>query len=214
MGGEIVKGPGTVIYQQEPSKRPITMETDAWLPAMQAVLVASAWALVAGLVVLALIVVVGCPWWAMPLVMLGLFAVIFATQLTATIRERRDLLWKREELERRDLDGDGMVGKPERTTLTVELVTRHQGGLQWQIIDFGVAPEKATALAKGIIAGQSFSEGAWTGNGALFSKAEFRALRGELLERGLLEWRNGSAPAQGVVLTAPGRAVFEKLTRM
>lgn len=207
-----VKGQ-TVIYQQEPSKRPITMETDAWLPAMQGVLVGGAWALVVGLVTTAGVVWIGMPWWLVPFAVVGVFAVVFATQLTATIRERRELLWKREEREGRDLDGDE-VGKPERQTLTVELVTRHQGGQRIQVIDLGIEPEKAAALAKGLMAGQSFSESGWTGSGGMFSKSEFRTLRGELLERGLLEWRNAAAPAQGVVLTAPGRAVFRQLAQM
>jgi len=212
MGGDI-QGK-TVIYQQEPSKRPITMETDAWLPAMQGVLVGGAWALVVGLVTLAGVVWWVVPWWVPLFAMVGVFAVVFATELTATIRERRELLWKREEREGRDLDGDGAVGQPERQTLTVELVTRHAGGQRIQVIDLGIEAEKATALAKGIIAGRSFSEVEWTGSGGSFSKKEFRTLRGELLERGLLEWRNGAAPAQGVVLTAPGRAVFGRLAEM
>ena len=204
----------TVIYQQEPSKRPITMETDAWLPAMQGLLVGGAWALVVGLVSTAGAVWAGVPWWVVPFAMVGVFALVFATELTATIRERRELLWKREEREGRDLDGDGEVGRPERQTLTVELVTRHQGGQRIQVIDLGIEPERATALAKGIIAGQSFSESAWTGSGGVFSKSEFRALRGEMLERGLIEWRNAAAPAQGVVLTGPGRAVIKRLAEM
>ena len=205
----------TVIYQQEPSKRTISMETDAWLPAAQGLLVGGAWALVVGLGTLAGVVWAGVPWWLPLFAMVGVFAVVFAVQLTATIRERRELLWKREEREGRDLDGDGEVGKPERQTLTVELVTRHAGGQRIQVIDLGIEPEKATALAKGLMVGlQSFSEGSWTGSGGMFSKREFRELRGELLERGLLEWRNAAAPAQGVVLTAPGRAVFRQLAQM
>jgi len=200
----------TVIYQQEPSKRPITMETDAWLPAMQGVLVGGAWALVVGLVTLAGVITIKGPWWVVPFAMVGVFAGVFAMQLTSTIRERRELLWKREEFE----DGDGSVGRPERQTLTVELVTRHLGGQRIQVVDLGIEPTQAAALAKGLMAGQSFSESAWTGAGAVFSKKEFRALRGELLERGLVEWRNAAAPAQGVVLTRPGRAVMKRLAEM
>ena len=32
------------------------------------------------------------------------------------MQERRDLLWKREQLERRDIDGDGVIGAPQTST--------------------------------------------------------------------------------------------------
>lgn len=80
-----------------------------------------------------------------------------------------------------------------------------------QFLDFPGNADQLGALASGVLAGRSFSEGEWTGAGGLYSRSEFRDLRGQLLARGLLEWRNDNAPAQGVILTTPGRAVFRRL---
>lgn len=199
-----------VVYQQEPAKRAITMESDAWLPAMQAVLIAGGWSIAAGFIVGIVVYLAHWAWWLVPAALLPTFALMFAYQVTSIIRERRELLWKREELEGRDLNGDGTVGEPE--TLTVELVQRHPSGSgRIQFIEFGVDAKRARFFAEGLLHGRSFSESEWTGNGRPFSRKEFRELRSELLERGLLEWRNPRAPAQGVELTAPGRHVMAKL---
>jgi len=199
-----------VVYQ-EPAKRKVTLESDAWLPAMQALLIASGWAIVAALAVGILAYFAHWPWWVIPAVLLATFAVTFASHVTSIIQERRELLWKLETQEGRDLDGDGVVGKPE--PFTVELVTKHAGGQRMQFIEFGVEEERARMLAKGLVAGRPFSESEWTGGGRPFSRREFRELRTELLERGLLEWRNPRAPAQGVELTAPGRHVMQRLAQ-
>lgn len=66
-------------------------------------------------------------------------------------------------------------------------------------------------LACGLLAGRTFSEAEWTGAGQPYSRGEFRKLRGELLERGLIIWRNPRAPAQGVELTLAGRHVFARI---
>jgi len=66
-------------------------------------------------------------------------------------------------------------------------------------------------LARGLSAGKPFTLGAWTGAGRSFSRSEFEQLRHELISRGLVVWRNPGSPAQGVTLTAAGRAVMRYL---
>lgn len=208
---ERAEAPSMVLYKQEPAKRPSNMETDAWIPAVQAAIVAAAWAVVAGLMLGGGLALTGGPWWVGVPIAFVVLAVLFALQVTGSIQERQRLLWKLEERTQQDGNGDGTVGQPAR--FQVELWRRNeQGQVQgMQLVDFGVEEERARALAKGVLAGRALSEAEWTGNGRPFSRRELRGIRSELLERGLLEWRNVRAPAQGVQLTAAGRAVFERL---
>jgi len=201
------------MYRQEPAKRTSSLESDVWIPLLQALIISAAWMLLVGLALGLVIYWTSLPWWLVPLTTTGVGVVIFALQVTGFIRERRELLWKREETESRDLDGDNVIGKPEPVTLTVEVATKTNRGRQIQIVNLGIPPEKAVALARGTLNGRSFSEADWTGRGKPFSRREFKALRSTLVERGLVAWRNPSAPAQGVELTRVGRAVFERLAQ-
>lgn len=79
---------------------------------------------------------------------------------------------------------------------------------QMQFLDLPGNAEQLCSLASGVLAGRTLAEDEWTGAGRPYSKSEFRELRGELLERGLLCWRNERAPSQGVELTRVGAAVF------
>lgn len=77
-----------------------------------------------------------------------------------------------------------------------------------QIADLPVSVDQLAQLAVGLLAGQTFAEGVWTGAGRPFSKSEFIALRSEFIKRGWACWKNDRAPAQGVSLTRPGAAVM------
>jgi hypothetical protein len=79
------------------------------------------------------------------------------------------------------------------------------------LLDLPGGPDALAELAHGLLAGRTFSEADWTGQGRPFTRATFRDLRGQLLERGLLCWRRPGSPAQGVVLTTVGRHVFARL---
>lgn len=96
--------------------------------------------------------------------------------------------------------------QPVRETVAVEVSRPDEGRMQF--LDFPGGVDELCQLASGVLAGRTFSEVEWTGAGRPYSRAEFRELRGQLLERGLLTWRNERAPSQGVELTAVGRAVF------
>ena len=91
-------------------------------------------------------------------------------------------------------------------TVRVEVV--HPNGEDW--IDLP-SPEKLPQLAEGLVNGRTFSQAVWTGGAGIFTRSEFEALRSALLARGLAVYRNPQAPAQGIVLTAAGRAVMRKL---
>lgn len=77
-----------------------------------------------------------------------------------------------------------------------------------QIADLPVSHDQLVTLAVGLLSGAPFSETSWTGAGKPFSRGEFAAVRSEFLRRNWAQWRNDRAPAQGVVLSAPGKAVL------
>ncbi len=82
------------------------------------------------------------------------------------------------------------------------------------LIDLPATPEQLVTLAQSVLSGGSLSEASWTGSGAPFTRAEFAALRNELIRRGLATWNNPHTPARGFALTAPGRAVMRRFASM
>ena len=77
-------------------------------------------------------------------------------------------------------------------------------------IDLPVSDTQLSRLAAGVLDGAPLAESQWCGRGRPFSRGQFAQLRQELLTRGLAVWRNDAAPAQGVELTAAGRAVLKQ----
>lgn len=103
-----------------------------------------------------------------------------------------------------DLNNDGTIGTPEPRHLKVEL--KHDKN-HIQFIDLPYA-ERLPDFFRSLENGAPLSESAWCGAGALFSKREFFQLRDALLKNGVIAWRNPDAPAQGLELTNPGKAVM------
>lgn len=103
-------------------------------------------------------------------------------------------------------------GQPTRQRVSLELHEPTTG--RWAFADLPGTPEALQEMARGLLLGRPFSEAEWTGSARPYSRAEFRELRSALLERGILAWRNPQAPPQGVTMTRPGRAVFERLSEM
>ena len=103
-----------------------------------------------------------------------------------------------------DLDNNKIVGEPKQIHVTVT-----DEKTQTQTIARLPATERQMQqLARGLLAGDSFSVRNWTGSGKPFSINEFSALREELITRGLLAEANSKDPRQGFVLNAAGRAVM------
>jgi len=110
-----------------------------------------------------------------------------------------------------DLNRNGVIGYP-REPLRIELI--EDTGRKVTFIDLPGTDEQLAELANGLLQGAPFSEGQWTGAGRPFSRAEFLALRDEMLDRGLITWNNINAHAQGMQLTRPGSAVMRQLLLM
>lgn len=109
----------------------------------------------------------------------------------------------------RDFNGDGIIGRP---SIHIELARDVDGsGRQIQFLDFPVGVDKMAALARALLAGLTFSEANFTGSSGIFSRSEFRTIRGELLKRGLLVQSNPKSRFQGFELNAAGRAVLRRL---
>lgn len=137
----------------------------------------------------------------------GLASCLFAFYSWLSYRGRWS--WRLERLLQVDLDQDGFIGQPPQAEhVRVELI-QDQGRNQ-QFIDLP-SPDKLPQLAAGLLEGRTFSQSVWTGGGQLFTRGEFETLRAELLRRGLASWKNPDAPAQGIILTAAGRAIFKRL---
>lgn len=153
-------------------------------------------------------------WFELPFWAIGATAAALATA-GGWLSYRNRWQWLLERITGADLNADGYIGQPQpqqpqlpAPSIRVELA--QNDGHQVDFIDLPY-PEKLPALAAGLQQGRTFSLSTWTGSGALFSRAEFEELRGELIRRGLAEWNNPAAPAQGVKLTAAGRAIFRRL---
>jgi hypothetical protein len=101
------------------------------------------------------------------------------------------------------------VLKPKETTVRLELAS--DNGRRLQFADLPVGYDTLTQFAQGVIHGQSLTEAAWCGNGGIFTRAEFVALRDALIGRKLAAWNNPTCTARGWGLTRSGLAAFEYL---
>jgi len=113
-----------------------------------------------------------------------------------------------------DLNGDGHIGEPEPTpeppTIRVHISKDDHGHYESNTYDVPASAEQLEALAAGLLNGQPFTEREWAGKDKPFSSQEFRALRSDMLRRGLIELVNDKDPRQGYRLTEEGRAVMQE----
>lgn len=175
------------------------------IPALKAVIVAVPAGLLVGVLIAAFKIKIPAGW-----AMLITFLLAFLSVFLATSSRGQ---WLIERLTGADLNLDGFIGEPAPPlpapeSIRVELL--QDGGHRGDFIDLPY-PEKLPALAAGLLAGRSFNQTAWTGHGALFSRSQFDQVRETMIERGLLAWKNPEAKAQGVELTAAGRAVMRRI---
>lgn len=125
--------------------------------------------------------------------------------------QHRQLLWNKETWTGADLDGDGVVGKPQTTRVEI---SETDGKYRRLInLDVDIPLQKLVKFAQGVQRGKSLSEREWTGTGRLFSDTEFEELRDELMARQYARWRNPSHHKQGWVLTGQGKKVMRQLAQ-
>jgi len=108
-------------------------------------------------------------------------------------------------------DGKGMPGESVRT-IKINLHEISEGGyVSVTTARFPVDEESMAILAAGLLNGIPFAERYWIGAGKIFSQAQFRDIRSEMLKRGILELANPKSPQQGYQLTRAGRACMRDL---
>lgn len=123
----------------------------------------------------------------------------------------RTLLRVREVFQNEDLDGDGYVGEPPPKSLHIEITEERKSGTWTGYFDSPIEEPVLGQFARACLAGRPTGERNWTGAGRPFSVGEYVAFRDELLQHGLVRWRNEQHRKQGFMLTARGRAVFKEL---
>jgi hypothetical protein len=109
-----------------------------------------------------------------------------------------------------DINNDGYIGDAPRDIVRVQINQTHPDGrVTWTNADLPASLQQLSILAAGLINGLPFAEAKWSGAGKPFSLSEFRALRDEMIARGLLAQANTKDIRQGYTLTAAGRAVMK-----
>jgi hypothetical protein len=107
--------PAPILTHIEPAKRYQSIETEVAIPALQSLIVSLAWGTLAGVGAGVLAYYTVLAWWIIPMAIAVIALVIFALQTTRLMAERRELLWKQEIVEHRDINGDGQIGPPAET---------------------------------------------------------------------------------------------------
>jgi hypothetical protein len=96
---------------------------------------------------------------------------------------------------------------PQITPITIHM------DKQISMVDLPASPEQLKDLSTGLLAGMSFSEASWSGEGRIFSRDEFRKLRDVWLQKGWCAWANPKSKNQGISLTRQGAAVCRTLAK-
>lgn len=180
--------------------RAMTAESEIVVPVGQAV--------ITGLLVMALAVVIAfvpLPWVVFAL----LFVLVTLILWLLLIVDGRRLLWRIERTFGADLDGDGAQGPPaEPQMFRIELSERTPAGQRTAWLDVPGTTDTFATVCQSALSGLPLSEARWTGTGNPYARSQWAALRDTMLDRGLWEWMNPKARAQGLRLTAAGRHVL------
>jgi hypothetical protein len=128
--------------------------------------------------------------------------------------QHRSLLWERETITGPDLNGDGEIGRPSTTNLEITIPATKEKGQQIMILrDLEATPQQLRIWAAGMLAGR-MSENDWcVGKAKMFQRPQFKKLRQQFIDRGLMIWKDEDAHWQGTELTAMGRRVCRLLKR-
>jgi hypothetical protein len=120
------------------------------------------------------------------------------------LTDHRQLLREVEEWTRADINGDGVIGKPETVRLEVK-VQRSGGGPQHLFAEIPVKRAAFDTWARSVTNGRSLAQSSWTGKRKPFSKPDYEDLLALLAKARVVRWVNPEAHAQGRELTRMGR---------
>jgi hypothetical protein len=130
--------------------------------------------------------------------------------------QRHWILMTFERIAKIDVNHDGRIGAapgaqdqeiPE-VRVRIEHI-KQDGHYQQDVVRLPATLEQMHALAEGIKSGLPFTERNFTGSGRPFSINQFRALRSEMIRRGLLSLGDAKDARQGFQVTEEGKAVLD-----
>lgn len=179
-----------------------TVKVAIVLPALQAVVFGA----LVGLLALCGCIYLGLPWALAPIAGLSLALILFSKSLgdwriLAGFKAAPTLEVEPKEREYA-LDGPNLV----------RIEVAEQNGRKLEYYDLPATQQQLSDLANGLLSGRTLTEVAWCGPGRTFTRrAEYVALRDELIRRGLACWNSASSPARGCSLTLAGRNVMKHL---
>lgn len=130
--------------------------------------------------------------------------------------QRHWILMTFERISQIDVNQDGRIGAEPRAQdqaipeirVRIEHI-KQDGHYQQDVINLPATWEQMHTLAEGITSGLPFTERNFTGSGCPFSVNQFRALRSEMLRRGLLSLGGAKDARQGFQVTDEGKAVLD-----
>ncbi len=178
--------------------RPATVDSDVFVPLLQAIVTAIAAAIVAGIVVL----MAGWSWW-LPVVA-GL--VVFVWTWVRLMSEHNEHMWTKQWHERPEEAPASNIQHVTRLTVQV-------AGGRLVEAEFPIPHDVLVKIARGVVnAKRPFSEREWSGQGRLLSSpAEFREIRDTLISMELLAWKDEERRNLGVDWTPEGWATLQRL---
>jgi len=103
--------PGATYIKQQPA-RPASVPSDVLTPFWQAVISGTMIAFVSILVTVGGVLFDIWPWWVVPVVFICAFIAVTAFKWFKLLGSHNELLWLKEIITGKDLDGDGRVGRP------------------------------------------------------------------------------------------------------
>ncbi len=143
-----------------------------------------------------------------PIVVVGAFT-FFVTWL---FLQRRWLnLTNLEWMLKLDLNNNGRIDEPQQASIRVQVdeLTKQGHIHQSQMFELPCTEKQLNAVAVGILEHRkTLAEKEWTGSGKPFSINEFRAMRSEMIKRGMIVPASSKSERQGFVFTRAGEAIL------
>jgi hypothetical protein len=203
--------PGPAAPPLRQARRP-TLEAEALVPITHA----SAFAVGSSILVAVMFGgwLFGLDWWSWEAVRLLLFSSIVAGLVVFLIAlyggvAIRWAIWQAEVGLGLDLDRDGHLGQPPEPEMR-RLVLEVQEGNKTHLVEIKSVPrDKMATVARGVLAGAPLTMNEWYKKRKVLTDPQVRALQAEMVDKGLVEWKNPAHHNQGARTTALGLAVLK-----
>jgi len=191
-------------YERRRPSRPATLESDVFVPGLQALITG----VTAGVCVGTLVAVADWPHLAATIGM-GVAAGAMGATWLVLLGTHRKLLWEIERVSGMDWDQDGMVGEPPPPPPMTKVEIVSERGRRYRYVDVPLNDAELRSLADAVLRrGVGFARRALAASDALIGEKYGDVMRA-MLKGGLLRERGGG-PNSGVELTPAGRAFLRQ----